>query len=232
MTIHTPHLLLIEDDAELSQLISDFLLEAGYHLTVAANAKEAVYQGQSRRFDLIICDVMLPDQHGFDLAKQLLQHQQCPLIFLTALGDDETHIRGLQQGAVDFLTKPVKPAILLARIKVNLLKQAPAREVSRLQWFRYVFDDRAKTMTSQGRDVALTNQEYDILRIFINHAGTPISRDFLFQQLVGRPYDGCDRAADLKISRLRKKLHDCGCDDITIKTLRSQGYVLIHAQPE
>lgn len=232
MTLHSPHILLIEDDADLSLLIHDFLQENAYQVTRAASARDALYKCSLRSFDLIICDLMLPDKHGFDLAAQLKEEQNCPLIFLTALGDDETHIHGLQQGAVDFLTKPVKPAILLARIKVNLQKQPIKPEKDLLQWGRYQFDDRAKIVKCQGRELPLTNQEYDILRIFIRSAATPISRDFLFQQLVGRPYDGCDRAADLKISRLRKKLQECGCDDIHIKTLRSQGYVLIHVHAE
>lgn len=224
---HSKHLMLIEDDRELAGLISDFLHDQGFSVSIAANAKQAQSLALQHQFDLLICDLMLPDMHGFQLAERLLVSQHCPLIFLTALGDDDTHIRGLELGAVDFITKPVKPAILLARINTNLAKQPIASPSAHLAFGPYRFDDRAKVLTRHEQVIGLTNQEYDVLRTLVRYSNGPVSRDFMFQQLVGRPYDGSDRAADLKISRLRKKLDACGCDDIVIRTLRGKGYLLV-----
>lgn len=220
-------LLLIEDDMALAELVCDFLRAEGFAVTHAADAKQAIASCQQTHFDLIICDLMLPDLHGFKLAQRIHADQHCPLIFLTALGDDDTHVKGLELGAVDFITKPVKPAILLARINTNLAKQPVFEPSSSVQFGPYFFQDRGKVLTRNGIVVPLTNQEYDVLRTLVRYSDGPISRDFMFQQLVGRPYDGSDRAADLQISRLRKKLDSCGCVDLSVRTLRGKGYILV-----
>ena len=220
-------LLLVEDDAALAELICDFLKVQGFMVQHAADAKQAITCCQQSQFDLIICDLMLPDLHGFKLAQRIHADQHCPLIFLTALGDDDTHIKGLELGAVDFITKPVKPAVLLARINTNLAKQPVFEQSGSVQFGPYHFQDRGKVLTRSGTVVPLTNQEYDVLRTLVRYSDGPVSRDFMFQQLVGRPYDGCDRAADLQISRLRKKLESCNCTDLTVHTLRGQGYILV-----
>ncbi|WP_026375801.1 response regulator transcription factor [Aestuariibacter salexigens] len=224
-----PHtrILLIEDDVALASLIDEFLQEQGAQVTTVHNGAEAIRTGQRHQYDLIICDVMLPDLHGFQLAQRLRLHQSCPLIFLTALGDDDTHLQGLELGAADFITKPVKPAILLARIKNNLNKHAVKASVTSLAFGPYQLNERSKTVTRHSEPVNLTNQEFDLLHFFVRYCDGPVSREFLFLQIVGRPYDGSDRAADLQVSRLRRKLISCGCDDLAIKTIRGKGYVLL-----
>ena len=143
------------------------------------------------------------------------------------MGDDDTHIKGLELGAVDFITKPDKPALLLARINTNLSKQPVFEPSSSVQFGPYLFQDRGKVLSRNEVVVPLTNQEYDVLRTLVRYSDGPVSRDFMFQQLVGRPYDGSDRAADLQISRLRRKLETCGCTDLTVRTLRGKGYILV-----
>ena len=220
-------LLLVEDDVALAELVCDFLTSQGFAVQHAADAKQAIHFCQQLHFDLIICDLMLPDLHGFKLAQRIHADQHCPLIFLTALGDDDTHIKGLELGAVDFITKPVKPALLLARINTNLSKQPVFEPSSSVQFGPYLFQDRGKVLSRNEVVVPLTNQEYDVLRTLVRYSDGPVSRDFMFQQLVGRPYDGSDRAADLQISRLRRKLETCGCTDLTVRTLRGKGYILV-----
>ncbi|WP_100643680.1 response regulator transcription factor [Alteromonas facilis] len=220
-------ILLIEDDAPLAELISDFLSSQGFRVTLALNGTQAIHFSEDCTFDVIVCDLMLPDIHGFRLAQKLRIAQTCPLIFLTALGDDETHIQGLELGASDFIAKPVKPQVLLARIKTQLRKQALVEEVDELSFGEYRLQQRAKTLFKRDEIIPLTNQEFDILWLFASHPDDPLSREFMFKQVVGRPYDGSDRAADLKISRVRKKLQQLGCGDLNIRTIRGRGYILV-----
>ncbi len=226
MTVSDKHILLIEDDVPLAELVADFLAEKGFEITTAVNGAQAVKYCHEMVFDMIICDLMLPDTHGFKLAERVCGDQHCPLIFLTAVSDDTTHISGLELGAVDFITKPVRPPVLLARINAHLRKQPVVEEAAMVELGEYKLDHRAKGLYRAGAPIPLTNQEFDILWLFIKYSDSPISREFMFQQIVGRPYDGSDRAADLKISRLRKKLQQSGCGNLHIRTIRGRGYIL------
>lgn len=219
-------ILLVEDDIPLSELIADYLREKGLIVVIAMNGAQAIQYSHEQEFDLIVCDLMLPDTHGFKLVERICGDQHCPLIFLTAVSDDDTHIYGLELGAVDFIAKPVRPPVLLARINAQLRKQPVVEDAAIVELGDYKLDYRAKGLYQAGRSIALTNQEFDILWLFIKYSDSPISREFMFQQIVGRPYDGSDRAADLKISRLRRKLAQSGCNDLHIRTIRGRGYIL------
>lgn len=228
--LQNKRLLLIEDDLPLAELIADFLSEQGIRVWHAVNGAQALQYARQHPFDLVICDLMLPDTHGFMLAERLQAVCAAPLMFLTAVGDDLTHVQALDTGAVDFINKPVKPQILLARIKTCLRHSRRSDDNAMAQLGDYQFDERSKSLSVNGKAVPLTNQEFDILWLFIKNPEQPVSRDHMFEQIVGRPYDGTDRAADLKVCRLRKKLEACGCGDIRISTLRGQGYILTLVQ--
>ncbi|WP_206483760.1 response regulator transcription factor [Thalassotalea sp. G2M2-11] len=219
------HLLLVEDDLALAELVANFLSLNNFDVSIALTAKQARHIAQEKHFDIIVCDVMLPDGNGFVLIKDLFKHQQCPVIFLTALGDDDSQIEGFDAGAVDYIPKPVNPSVLLARIKANLKKIKTSDKTDVLQFGTFVFDHRTKSLMQNKEKIAVTNQEFDILWLFVNNLNQPLPRDFLFQEIVGREYDGSDRAADLKISRLRKKLQLLGLDELVIESIRNQGYV-------
>lgn len=223
---HSLQLLLVEDDQPLAELIADFLSEDSIQVQIANTASQALMLCHSHSFDIIVCDLMLPDMHGFELAPKLRLEQNCPLLFLTALGDDESHIQGLNMGATDFITKPVRPAVLLARIKSSLRKQLSSTQEAQVSLGNYVLDYRSKVLKRDGVQIPITNQEFDILWLFVCYPSGPISREFMFRKIIGRPYDGSDRAADLRVSRLRKKLEESGCRDIAISTIRGQGYIL------
>ncbi|WP_448569212.1 response regulator transcription factor [Thalassotalea ganghwensis] len=225
MSQATINILLIEDDEALAELIADYLRDNYFEVTTAHTAKQAKVQADQQHFDLIVCDVMLPDGNGFHLIKTLFQTQQGPVIFLTALGDDASHIEGLEVGAVDYIAKPISPPVLLARINAALRKVQSNQGEHIVQFGPFIFDSRTKTLLNQKQRVDLTNQEFDILWLFINHLNKPLARDFLFENIVGRAYDGSDRAADLKISRLRKKLQLLELNQLSIESIRNQGYV-------
>lgn len=218
-------LLLIEDDVALAELIANFLSLNGFNVAIALTAEQARKNVVKQAYDIIVCDIMLPDGNGLHLIKELFQSQRCPVIFLTALGDDESHIQGLDSGAADYIAKPVSPSVLLARIKASMRKIKPKNKDDILQFGVFTFDSRIKALHKSGEKIALTNQEFDILWLFLNSLGKPIAREYLFERIVGREYDGSDRAADLKISRLRKKLQQLGLSELSIESIRNQGYI-------
>lgn len=217
-------LLLIEDDESLAELIIESLEHEGFSVSHCVTGVEAKSLTLKQEFDLILCDLMLPDIHGFDLVKQLEFSHTCPLIFLTAMSDDETHVAGLELGASDFICKPVEPAILKARVKANLRQFN--HKPSQVQLHEYTFIEHNRALLKNSLPVDITNLEFDILWAFIQQPSKPLSREYLFERIVGREYDGLDRAIDLKISRLRKKLNTLDCANIHIETIRRQGYVL------
>ena len=216
-------ILLVEDDQALARLIADYLTANNFIVTTSHTAAQAKAEVEQQRFDLIVCDVMLPDGNGFHLIKSLFKAQQGPVVFLTALGDDDSHIEGLEVGAVDYIAKPISPPVLLARIKATLRKVQTSQGEHIVQFGSFIFDSRTKTLLNQKEKIDLTNQEFDILWLFINNLNKPLARDFLFETIVGRAYDGTDRAADLKISRLRKKLQLLNLKELSIESIRNQG---------
>lgn len=120
MALNSPHILLIEDDESLAELIQECLADEGFIVSHAATGEDAIAFSQKENFNLIVCDLMLPDIHGFELVKLIEYNHTCPLLFLTAMSDDQTHIQGLELGAADFIAKPVDPNVLIARVKANL----------------------------------------------------------------------------------------------------------------
>lgn len=215
-------LLLIEDDFALANAVCEYLQSQLIHIRHAATASSAL--AQSGPFDLIICDIMLPDGDGFDLLPKLQQRYQCPVLFLTALSGAQEQIRGLEAGVTDYLCKPIDPALLLAKIRSCL--RAHRREHSQaIVLHDLVIDRSLNRATLAGRCLGLTALEFDILSFFAQRAGQIISRETLFQHLVGREYDGLDRAIDVRISRLRKHLDQRQVQGLTIVTVRGQGYL-------
>lgn len=218
------NILLVEDDDILAELICDCLSEEGYFIMHATNGENAINICNKHNFNLIICDLMLPDCHGFNLINKLNFSHRCPFIFLTALDDDQTHIQGLEKGAADFIAKPVDPFVLLARIKANLRHYNVKNDS--LTVGEFTFHARNKTLLKAEHTIEITNQEFDILWLFIQNSDKPLTREFIFKHIVGRDYDGLDRAADLKISRLRKRLVELNCAKLNVETIRNQGYIL------
>lgn len=216
-------LLLIEDDMKLAEVICEFLQQQQILVTHVSTAQQALQQSQP--FDIIISDIMLPDLDGLSLFQQLRQRWQCPLLFLSALTSEHEQIAGLEVGAADYLCKPIAPLLLLAKIR-SALRAAQHPVIQEQRQLHDLLLDKARYQGYfRGQSLQLTALEFDIFWLLSAHHGQVISRDRLFQEIVGRPYDGIDRAIDLKISRLRRKLAERCPGILCISALRGQGYL-------
>lgn len=217
-------ILLIEDDAELSVLMEEFLSSHEIALSVAHNGFEGLTRALEGAFDLVILDVMLPSMNGFDVLRQLRRRSAVPVIMLTACADDEKKIEGLNAGADDYLAKPFSPDELLARI------QAVLRRVGRGSALKPEVLEAGGVKLNPGtrqvfRDDALvdvTSIEYEILEILVRSAGQVVSRDDLARYLYNRQANPLERALDVHVSHLRKKLEH---GRTLIRTVRGVGYL-------
>lgn len=217
-------ILLIEDDAGLARGINEYLQIQQIELRHAATAQQALaVEGD---FDLILCDIMLPDGNGLQLLPALQQRWSCPVLFLTALSSADDQICGLEAGAADYLCKPIDPSLLLAKIRSSLRASQRQQQTRRtLALHDLVIDFSLNRALLAGRPLQLTSLEFDILCFFMTRPGQIVSRELLFHHLVGRAYDGLDRAIDVRISRLRKHLEQLAITGLAIVTVRGQGYL-------
>ena len=218
-------ILLIEDDLPLAELTKEFLVDYDFIVTIAETGEQAVKFINQHDYDLIICDVNLPDIQGFDLIESLNLPYLLPVIFLTALSDIDSQITGLEAGACDYIVKPVEPELLLARVKAHLRHSSPVASGDVVQVGELHLDNVNKKAKFQDSPINLTNQEFDVLWFFTSVGDNVVSREQIFTQLIGREYDGSDRAADLRVSRFRKKMQQLGCEKLTVDSIRNQGYV-------
>ena len=215
-------LLLIDDDAELCGLLSEFLTPQGFSLECAHEGKRGLELALSGGYDLVILDVMLPGLDGFEILRRLRPHSRVPVLMLTARGEDMDRIAGLDMGADDYLAKPFNPRELVARIRAILrrLAQPPSRE-GPLEVSGVRIHPGTREAWANGQKIELTTFEFDILELLMRTAGKVLSRDDLMEHLYNRKATAFDRSIDMHISHLRKKLET---DRPLIKTIRGVGY--------
>ncbi|MEO2267475.1 response regulator transcription factor [Pseudoalteromonas pernae] len=216
--------LLIEDDKELANLISRFLSQNGLDVTTVNTIAQFKTGYSQFHPDIILCDVMLPDGNGFELFPMLKKNFSCPVLFLTALDSDRSQIKGLNLGANDYLIKPIRPEVLLARVN-NSLRLSGKGEASKAIG-PVKLDTAHRTLICHNQQINLNDDEIRLFTLFFQNYPTPLSRETLFKEIIGREYDGLDRAADLKISRLRRKIRDHGIEGLDIISIRGEGYLL------
>ena len=221
-----PHIMVVEDDESLAAWIADYLISQGYQVSVATRGDDALELIKADEPDLLVLDVMLPGLTGLQVCEQARQFYKQPILMLTAQSEEEDEIKGLETGADDFLAKPVKPKVLLARIKALLRREQFDDQNSIIRIGGLFIDPTSRTLTLDNSDVPLSSHEFDLLTILASHAGTPVSRENLVSQMRGIEYDGLDRSIDISISRLRKKLGDAASAPERIKTIRGKGYLL------
>lgn len=219
-------ILLIEDDQRLVKSISSFLSNHGFevrHLTDMDNLEVLI---AAECIDLILCDVMLPGANGFDIAKKIRHKFDGPYIFLSALGSSKDQLKGFDLGADDYITKPVEPELLLARINAHLRNhQRPAsKNVIRVE--NLFVDSVNRYAKVDDEEIPLSKNEFNLLWLLAQSPGQIISREFLFQNTVGREYDGLNRTVDGRVSRLRKRLEQYNHLRCKVETLWGQGYIL------
>ncbi|MCU8016695.1 response regulator transcription factor [Shewanella sp. SM72] len=219
------HILVVEDDTSLAEWISDYLLDHGYGVTVASQGDFALEMIADEMPDLVLLDVMMPVKNGFDVCKEARAFYTGPILFMTACVEDGDEIRGLDAGADDYLTKPIRPQVLLARIKALLRRVSDEEQKQQLVFDSLVLNATAKSVTIDKQPLDLNANEFDVLWLLALKAGTIVSRNELVAQLRGIEYDGLDRSVDIRISRLRKKLQEALSQPYKVKTIRGKGYL-------
>jgi len=235
-TVNKKTLLLVEDDVRLSTLIANYIKKHGFEVYIEPRGDTAVACIIDKQPDLVILDLMLPGLDGFEVCRQVRPKYFGPILMLTALDEDVEQVVGLEIGADDYVTKPVEPRVLLARIKALIrrtetqqiehsVKQEGDVSVVNIVNQNMCIDSGARELRIDNQVIKLTTSEFDLLWLLASHAGTVYSRDDLYQTLNGLPYDGVDRSIDIRISKLRKLLGDDPDEPTLIKTVRGRGYL-------
>lgn len=224
-----PRILIVEDDERLASLTREYLENNGMAVSVVNDGEEAVRRIRTDQPDLVVLDVMLPGRDGLSVCRQVRGDFRNPILMLTARTDDMDQVLGLEMGADDYVPKPVKPRVLLARIRALLRRVETDQEepASRLEFGNLVIDNAAREVTLEGKSVDLTSAEYDLLWLLASNAGTVLSRETIFEKLRGIQYDGQDRSIDVRVSRIRPKVGDDPENPRRIKTVRSKGYLFV-----
>lgn len=218
------HILVVDDDDRLRSLLKKFLSEQGFMVTVAADANEARRKLAWYAFDLMVLDVMMPGESGFELLKTLKDYPLMPVLMLSAMGEAEDRIQGLEIGAEDYLVKPFEPKELVLRIKTILRRSASVgSKAKHVAFGDYRFDLSASQLKRGGENIALTSNELSILKRLAEDAGKPVSREELSKLMPGT---GSERAVDVQITRLRKKIEESEGKPVYLQTVRGAGYVL------
>jgi two-component system OmpR family response regulator len=227
------HILVVDDDAEIRNLLREYLQKNGYRVSVAADGRgmwAALDQGQP---DIIVLDLMLPGDDGLTLCRTLRARSSIPIIMLTARGEDTDRIVGLEMGADDYLAKPFNPRELLARVK-SILRRARTLpqnlhpdDARTIRFAGWTLDVATRSLRSPaGVVVALSGTEYKLLRAFLSHPNRVLNRDQLIDLMLSRDASPFDRSIDVQVSRLRQRLGDGAREAGIIKTVRGEGYVL------
>jgi len=227
------HLLVVDDDTELRNLLGDYLRKNGYRVSLAADGNAMRKNLADHEIDLIVLDLMLPNEDGLVLCRNLRVYSNIPVIMLTAKGDETDRIIGLEMGADDYLPKPFNPRELLARIK-SVLRRAqalPDHQEAKggryLKFAHWQLDTVTRNLVAEsGLVVALSGAEYRLLKIFLEHANRILSREQLLDMTQGKDAEPFDRSIDVQISRLRHRLGDDAKEPAIIKTVRGEGYVM------
>lgn len=219
------NVLLVEDDAEISRLTAMYLEAEGYCVTTIDDGSLAIEAITRFNPDLVVLDLMLPGLSGIEVCKSARQFYDNPILVLTACDDDISEVSLLRLGADDYLVKPLKPHVLVARIEALTRRMGKANEaVNQLQ----TIEINNQQVFCKGERLDLTNAEFEMLKILVEHSGEIISRDECCQALRGIDYDFSNRSIDMRISGLRKKLGDDKMPYQIITTVRNKGYKLIN----
>lgn len=218
-----PHILVVDDDDRLRSLLSKYLSEQGFMVTAAASAAEARRKLSAFIFDLLILDVMMPGETGLELLTSL-KDNTTPVLMLSAMGEVEDRINGLELGADDYLNKPFEPKELVLRIRAVLRRVAAQEEKSQIIQFGMFRFDLTNLQLKKGDEVIyLTSNEASILKLLAEQAGTPVSREDLSRLMPG---NANERSIDVQMVRLRKKIEENDSKPLYIQTVRGAGYVL------
>ncbi len=223
--VQDPHLLVVDDDERLRDLLQRFLSSSGYRVSAAADAADARALMKSIAFDLLIVDVMMPGESGLDLTRAIRGHSQMPILMLTARGETDDRIAGLELGADDYLSKPFEPRELVLRVNALLRRAAPPKQTAHgeVKMGDAVFDPQRAQLRRKGKPVKLTSSEAALLQLFAANAGRAFSRSDLCTRLGV----ALERSIDVQVTRLRRKIEEDPKLPLYLQTVRGLGYVLV-----
>ncbi len=230
----TDRILMIEDDASLSQMVADYLSGFGMQLTIAATIAEGRAQINKHDFDALLLDVMLPDGDGFDMCREVRAASNIPILMLTARGEDTDRIVGLELGADDYLPKPFNPRELVARLRAIMRRRQSSHPPNDhvLRFGDLEIDRDARSLRVGGEERSLTSYQFDLLLALAGHAGRVMSREALMDEVRGEALEAFDRSIDVHISRIRAAIEDDPKHPQRIVTVRGAGYVFARDQSE
>ena len=221
---NAPHVLVIDDDSRIRELLARFLSAQGLRVSAAADAAEARRRLDGIAFDLLVVDVMMPGESGTDFVASLRERAEVPVIMLTALGETEARIKGLEAGADDYLAKPFDPRELLLRVNAILRRARPEPEptVEQVVFGPFTFHVSSRELKRLGQPVRLTEREREIMVMFARNAGEVVPR----HELTGPDAAASERTVDVQINRLRRKVEDDPSTPTWLQTVRGIGYKL------
>ena len=227
-------ILIVEDDERLATLTREYLENNGLSAVIEGDGAMAVARILKEQPDLVVLDLMLSGEDGVSICRRVRPEYNGPILMLTARTDDLDEVLGLEMGADDYVAKPVRPRVLLARIRALMRRHRFPRVdkdeeagVIRLTFGNLVVDSAMREAWLDNRSVDLTSAEFDLLWLLCSNAGRVMSREEIFEKLRGIEYDGQDRSIDVRVSRIRPKIGDDPIRPRLIKTVRSKGYLFV-----
>jgi two-component system phosphate regulon response regulator OmpR len=226
-------ILLVEDDPRLAEMLSEYLGQAGFGVTVAPLGATALERLSEADYDAVVLDLMLPDMDGLDVCRELRARDDTPVLMLTARGDAIDRIVGLELGADDYLPKPFEPRELLARLRAIVRRRRVRGAVpgeKALHFGRLEIDTAARAVRLDGKPCELTGYQFDLLVALAKNAGRVLSREFLMDLMKGEELESFDRSIDVHVSRIRAAIEDNPKKPRRVITVRSAGYVFAKAQ--
>jgi two-component system, OmpR family, response regulator len=226
------HLLIVEDDEHLAKLLVEYLGGHEFEVSHVASGDIGARRIVEMQPDLVILDLMLSGANGFEVCRRVRRGYTGAILMLTASQSEADHVAGLELGADDFVTKPIEPRVLLARIRTQLRRLGGPRSLNRCDHEDIIdvgslqIDVASRKASVEGQFVPLTSMEFDILCMLAAHAGSVVERDILYTDILRTPYDGIDRGMDVHVSRIRRKLQTAGFDPSRLESIRGLGYLL------
>ncbi|KIA81797.1 MULTISPECIES: two-component system response regulator RstA [Chromobacterium] len=231
----THRIVFVEDDADLAELIKDFLDRHEMEVVIEPRGDTALDTIAREQPDMVLLDIMLPGKDGLSICRELRPKFDGPIIMLTSLDSDMNQILGLELGANDYILKTTPPSVLVARLRAQLRNLRPAQPAAEAQqgkggsrkvvFGQLSIDPVSRDVVLAGEKIPLSTSDFDLLWLLASHAGETLNRDILLKEMRGVSYDGLDRSIDVAISRLRKKLGDNPSEPFRIKTVRNRGYL-------
>jgi len=225
-----PHILVVEDDARLAEMVAEYLGEAGFGISVVNEGRAGLERLTRESYDALVLDLMLPDMDGLEVCRQLRAKSDMPVLMLTARGDTMDRVVGLEIGADDYLPKPFEPRELLARLRAILRRRQSRGASNMLRFGRLEIDRDARIVRVDGATRNLTGHQFTLLLALADKAGRVLSRESLMDLVRGEALEAFDRSIDVHVSRIRAAIEDDPKKPRRILTVRGAGYVFARQQ--